>query len=50
MHTKYEPEGLLPHGEEEGGFVEVPTQDLRAIRRAILDLDRFLTQAPVAEL
>ena len=24
-----------------GGFVEVPTQDLRAIRRAILDLGEF---------
>ncbi len=42
ISTKYEPEGLLPVGSDsERGWVEVPTQDLRAIRRAILDLDRF---------
>jgi hypothetical protein len=42
MHTSYEPRGLLPGGDEEGGgWVDVPTQDLRAVRRAILDLDRY---------
>jgi hypothetical protein len=40
LHTKYEPQGLLPT-EDDGVFLEVPPQDLRAIRRAILSLDRF---------
>ena len=46
MHTKYEPQGLLPLGtddaDDEAGYVDVPTQDLRAIRRAILDLDGYV--------
>jgi hypothetical protein len=44
IHTKSEPLGVLPLDEADesgGGYVEVPTQDLRAIRRAILDLDDF---------
>lgn len=42
IHTSAAPRGLLPNGEDaDGGFVEVPTQDLRAIRRAILDLGEF---------
>jgi hypothetical protein len=48
IQTQSAPLGTLPLGElqpevelDEGGFVEVPTQDLRAIRRAILDLDDF---------
>lgn len=41
LHTKYEPQGLLPVGDDPGEWVEVPTQDLRAIRRAVLDLDLF---------
>jgi hypothetical protein len=47
IHTKYAPQGILPLGESDeqdegdGGYVDVPTQDLRAIRRAILDLDEF---------
>jgi hypothetical protein len=41
IHTKYEPEGVLPVGDNEGAWVDVPTQDLRALRRAILDLDEF---------
>lgn len=45
MHTTYEPRSLLPTGDEEegtgNGWVDVPSQDLRAIRRAILDLDRY---------
>jgi hypothetical protein len=45
VHTKFEPQGLLPHGDQsDGGYVDVPTQDLRAIRRAILDLDNFAEQ------
>jgi hypothetical protein len=41
-HSKYEPEGTLPSGAEaDGGYVDVPTQDLRAIRRAVLDLEEF---------
>jgi hypothetical protein len=39
IHTKYEPQGLLPT--DDGGFVDVPTQDLRAIRRAILEIHEF---------
>jgi len=47
IQTQSAPLGTLPLGDEHvealggGGFVEVPTQDLRAIRRAILDLDDF---------
>jgi hypothetical protein len=48
IQTQSAPLGTLPLGEEvveqepeEGGFVDVPTQDLRAIRRAVLDLDEF---------
>jgi hypothetical protein len=44
IHTKTEPLGTLPLDLEdgsEGAYVDVPTQDLRAIRRAILDLDEF---------
>ena len=41
-NTQYAPQGMLPFGDAaEGGYVEVPTQDLRAIRRAVLDLDAF---------
>ena len=43
IHTKYEPETLLalegPAPDE--GTIEVPSQDLRAIRRAVLDLGAF---------
>jgi hypothetical protein len=38
IQTKYEPQGTLP---TEDGWVEAPPQDLRAIRRAILDLEIF---------
>jgi hypothetical protein len=44
LSTAKEPQGLLPAGESspnEGGFVEVPPDDYRAIRRAILDLSVF---------
>lgn len=48
IHTQSAPLGTLPLGEEnieatpgEGDYVEVPTQDLRAIRRAVLDLEGF---------
>jgi hypothetical protein len=42
INTTSAPQGLLPQGEDEGGgWVDVPTQDLRAIRRAILDLEDF---------
>ncbi len=46
MQTKYEPQGLLA-ASIEGEFVEVPTQDLRAIRRSILDLDAFQQTLPL---
>jgi len=45
IHTKSEPVGTLPleldGGDGDGEYVDVPTQDLRALRRAILDLDEF---------
>ena len=47
MHTSYEPKGLLPNGGhaaapgESTAWEDVPTQDLRAVRRAILDLDAY---------
>lgn len=44
INTKNEPQGALPFESEDDGeaeYVEVPPQDLRAIRRAILDLDEF---------
>lgn len=50
IHTKSEPLGTLPLDETDedgGGYVEVPTQDLRAIRRAVLDLEEF-SQAQLA--
>jgi hypothetical protein len=40
IHTKFEPLGVLAF-DEDGGYTEVPSQDLRALRRAILDLDEF---------
>ena len=42
IHTKYEPEGLLPT--KDGGYADVPPHDLRAIRRAILDVGEFTRQ------
>jgi hypothetical protein len=52
IHTKSEPLGTLPLGadsdDEGAGYVEVPTQDLRAIRRAILDLNQFKRSRPYA--
>jgi hypothetical protein len=44
LTTVREPAGLLPAGEVDeidGGFVDVPPDDYRAIRRAILDLSTF---------
>lgn len=45
LQTKFAPLGALPIGSEsdDEGYadVDVPSQDLRAIRRAILDLDDF---------
>lgn len=49
MQTKYAPQGVLLVEESQGHYVDdvnVPTQDLRAIRRAILDLDEFWRQQP----
>lgn len=45
MQTRYAPQGVLPIGPEGGDpqYVEVPTQDLRAIRRAVLDIDLFVS-------
>lgn len=44
LTTAREPQGLLPVGDgdtSDGGYVEVPPDDYRAIRRAILDLSVF---------
>jgi hypothetical protein len=43
MNTKNAPQGTLPLGDEStsDGFVDVPTQDLRSLRRAVLDLSAF---------
>lgn len=44
LTTVREPGGLFPAGESDetdGGFVDVPPDDYRAIRRAILDLSLF---------
>lgn len=45
ISTKYEPRGVLAIGtDDEPEWAAVPAQDLRAIRRAILDLNRFYSQ------
>jgi hypothetical protein len=44
IHTKFEPKGTLFGDESDPGSIEVPAQDLRAIRRAILDLGEFMGQ------
>jgi len=44
IHTKYEPLGVLPFTGD-GGYTDVPAEDLRALRRAILDLDEFHASA-----
>jgi hypothetical protein len=48
LSTAREPQGMLPLGDGEGcaddGFVDVPPDDYRAIRRAILDLSAFYAQ------
>lgn len=45
INTKSAPVGILSVENEDGvGWVDVPTQDLRAIRRAVLDLDDFANQ------
>ncbi|MFE3182543.1 hypothetical protein ACFXKR_16995 [Streptomyces violascens] len=46
MQTRYAPQGVLAIGPagQDPEYVEVPTQDLRAIRRAVLDLDQFIVE------
>ena len=43
ISTQNAPQGVLPIEELDGsdGYVDVPSQDLRALRRAVLDLDEF---------
>lgn len=52
LHTNYAPQGLLPFksddGEEQHIGLDVSAQDLRAIRRAILDLDEFQATARIS--
>lgn len=44
ISTRHAPLGLLPTGDDDtAGHAQVPTLDLRAIRRAILDLDTYTT-------
>lgn len=48
IRTQKAPMGLLP--DEPGEFIEVPTDDYRSIRRAVLlpeDLERFMEDGPV---
>lgn len=48
LSTAKEPQGMLPLGDDpadhDGGFIEVPPDDYRAIRRAILNLSTFYAQ------
>lgn len=48
MNTKNAPQGMLPTGDESttDGFIDVPTQDLRSLRRAVLDLSAFMETLP----
>jgi PAS domain-containing protein len=50
IQTKSAPQGVLPLDADDGteSFTEVPTQDLRALRRAILNLNDFHALSPVA--
>lgn len=41
MGTARNPLGLLPVGDGDDDYIEVPSDDYRAIRRAILDLNQF---------
>lgn len=43
ISTQNAPAGMLPVEESDGsdGYVEVPTQDLRALRRAVLNFEEF---------
>jgi hypothetical protein len=41
INTQKAPLGLLPNEEEEQPYTEVPSDDYRAIRRAVLDLKKF---------
>lgn len=49
MSTRHAPLGLLPTDGDTGGRVEVPALDLRAIRRAILNLDAYTTTQAVGK-
>ena len=53
INTQNAPRGTLPIeiddedlADSDGGWVEVPGQDLRALRRAVLDIDEFLDANP----
>jgi hypothetical protein len=53
INTQNAPRGMLPYDidvgdlvDSDGGWVEVPGQDLRALRRAVLDIDEFLNANP----
>lgn len=51
LTTQKAPQGLLPVDDpgEGAAYVDVPPDDYRAIRRAILDLDEFLKEAQVQD-
>jgi hypothetical protein len=52
FQTRFSPVGALPigtEGQEDYVGIDVPRQDLRAIRRAILDLDEFYGQDRTTE-
>jgi hypothetical protein len=46
ISTDHAPMGLLPLDDEKEKFIDVPPDDYRAIRRAILDLTKFEAQQP----
>jgi hypothetical protein len=48
IHIKYEPLGVLPRAND-GGYTDVPSEDLRGLGRAILDLDEFHASAHAPE-
>lgn len=50
ISTQNAPQGVLPMELEDGsdGYVDVPLQDLRALRRAILNLDEFFKATDVS--
>lgn len=47
LSTSKAPAGLLPYDEDMSGYIEVPPDDYRSIRRAILNLGDFYAEASI---